>query len=280
MKRMRVGEELSTEKRSSEELDARCDALRALSEDEVPFVVAGAYAYFEYTGIFRDTKDLDVFLRRRDVPRAMASLERAGFRTEMLDRVWIAKGYRGEWFVDLIFSSGNGVCVVDDGWFAHARRGVVMDVPALLAPPEEMIWSKAFVCERDRFDGHDVANIIRARGDELDWDRLLVRFDEDWEVLLAQLVFYRYVFPSDRSKVPGRVVRELLRRAAATVSDGDGPRRVCRGPLLSKTQYRHVLEHLSYEDGCALREDASCDPPDAPQAREEFDAELSPGGGR
>jgi hypothetical protein len=277
----RVGEELSTEKRCAGELDARYDALRALTEDGVPFVVAGAYAFFEYTGIFRDTKDLDVFLRRRDVPHAFASLERAGFRTELLDSVWIAKGYRGEWYVDLIFSSGNGVCVVDDAWFAHAHRGVVMKVPVLLAPPEEIIWSKGFVCERDRFDGNDVANLIRARGDELDWDRLLARFDEDWEVLLAQLVLFRYVFPSDRAKVPSRIMRKLMRRAARTAAEGAWERRVCRGPLLSKTQYRHVLEHLPYEDGCALR-GLDCDPEDGMDsggAREEFHAELSPGGG-
>src|SRR5919204_6651662 len=154
----RIGEERSTEKRCSGELDARADALRALVEDGVPFLVAGAYAFFEYTGIFRDTKDLDVFLRREDLDAARASLERAGFRTEQVDPVWLAKGFRGEWFVDLIHSSGNGVAVVDDLWFAYAREGEIMGVPVLLAPPEEIIWSKAYVCERERYDGHDITN--------------------------------------------------------------------------------------------------------------------------
>jgi Uncharacterised nucleotidyltransferase len=273
----RIGEELSTEKRCTAELDARCDALHALTEDGVPFVVAGAYAFFEYTGIFRDTKDLDVFLRRRDLERAFASLERAGFRTEMVDDGWLAKGYRGEWFVDLIFSSGNGVAVVDDAWFEHARPGEVMGVQVLLAPPEEMIWSKGYVCERERFDGHDVANLIRAAGDDMDWHRLLARFDDDWEVLLAQLVFYRYAFPSERSKVPDGLMRELLRRTFATMRDGDSDRRVCRGTLLSKTQYRHVLDHLGYADGRAQREAGREGEPEA--EREALDAELSPGSG-
>ena len=59
------------------------DALQALAGSGVPFLVAGAYAFFEYTGIFRDTKDLDVFLRERDLDEAFRVLERAGFRTEI-----------------------------------------------------------------------------------------------------------------------------------------------------------------------------------------------------
>ena len=277
----RIGEELSTEKRTSDELDARADALHALGEDGVPFIVAGAYAFFEYTGIFRDTKDLDVFLRRRDLDAAFASLGRAGFRTELKDPVWLGKGYRGEWFVDLIFSSGNGVAVVDDLWFANARDGEVMGVPVLLAPPEEMIWSKGFVCERERFDGHDVANLVRACGDDMDWDRLVARFDDHWEVLLAQLVLYRFSFPCERSKVPDRIMRELLRRTVDTLSEGDWERRVCRGPFVSRVQYQHVLEHLGYEDAKALRAAESSDEREAPRApaQEEADAELSPGGG-
>jgi hypothetical protein len=275
----RIGEELSTEKRSAGELDARADALHALSGDGVPILVAGAYAFFEYTGIFRDTKDLDVFLRRGDVERAFASLERVGFRTELLDPVWLGKGYRGEWFVDLIFSSGNGVAVVDDVWFANAREGEVMGVPVLLAPPEEMIWSKGFVCERERFDGNDVANLIRARGDEMDWDRLVARFADHWEVLLAQLLLYRFSFPCERSKVPDRVMRDLLRRTVETIAEGDWERRVCRGSFLSKVQYHHVLEHLGYEDAKALRAREREEAREA-AAEEGVDGELSPGGGR
>ncbi len=81
----RAGGDLATRDRSQEELDARAAALRALAASRVPFLVAGAYAFFEYTGIFRDTKDLDLFLRERDLEDAFRVLEQAGFRTE-LDR--------------------------------------------------------------------------------------------------------------------------------------------------------------------------------------------------
>ena len=254
MRPWRQGEESATEQRSAGELDARAEALRALVAERVPFVVAGAYAFFEYTGIFRDTKDLDVFLRREDLERAFEALDAAGFRTELVDPVWIGKAYRGEWYVDLIFSSGNGVAVVDDLWFEHAEPGEVMGVPVLLAPPEEMIWSKAYVCERERYDGNDVAHLLRARGRQMNWQRLLARFDRHWEVLLSQLLMYRFSFPCDRSQVPDWVMRELLRRTWEGMLEGDWERRVCRGPLVSRVQYRHALQHLGYEDGRALRE--------------------------
>lgn len=245
----RAGEDLSTRERSRGELDARADALRALARSNVPFLVAGAYAFSEYTGIFRDTKDLDLFLRERDLPAAFEVLERAGFRTELTDPSWIGKGYRGEWFVDLIFSSGNGVAAVDDAWFRNARRATVMGVDALLAPPEEMLWSKAFVVERDRFDGHDVNHLVLACGDAMDWARVLGRFDRYWEVLFAHVLLFRFTYPGERTKVPGWLVRELTRRALLDDEAGDEAERVCRGNLLSREQYRHDLERAGYEDG-------------------------------
>jgi hypothetical protein len=245
----RPGEDVCTRDRPKGELDARADALDALAAAGVPHLVAGAYAFFEYTGIFRDTKDLDVFLRERHLEDAFRALEAAGFRTEIEDPVWIGKGYRGEWFVDLIYSSGNGIAVVDDLWFEHARPGCVMGRDVLLAPPEEMIWSKGFVLERERYDGADVNHLLHACGAELDWDRLLMRFDRYSEVLLSHLMLFRFAYPCERDLVPERVMRDLLDRVQADVDAGNFERRLCRGNLISRVQYRHDLEQLGYEDG-------------------------------
>ncbi|MGC4001267.1 MAG: hypothetical protein QM767_28925 [Anaeromyxobacter sp.] len=228
--------------RSQGELDARADALRALAGSHVPFLVAGAYAFFEYTGIFRDTKDLDLFLRERDLEDAFRVLEGAGFRTELTDPGWIGKAWRGEWFVDLIFSSGNGVAVVDDAWFENARPGRVMDVPVLLAPPEEMIWSKGFVLERERYDGADVNHLLHACGEHMDWARLLRRFDRYWEVLFSHLLLYTFAFPASRTVVPAWVMDHLARRTLDAHAAGDHPLDMCRGPLMSRVQYQHDLD--------------------------------------
>jgi len=118
-------------------------ALDALRQADVEFLIGGAYALAPYTGILRHTKDLDVFLRRRDCERALAALGGAGFVADLTFPHWLAKAHADDRFIDLIFSSGNGVAVVDDAWFTHAIPGRVLGVPVLHCPPEEMIWSKA-----------------------------------------------------------------------------------------------------------------------------------------
>jgi hypothetical protein len=240
---------VGAQERTQDELDARAAALRALAGSHVPVLVAGAYAFFEYTGIFRDTKDLDLFLRERDLDDAFRVLEDAGFRTELTDPSWIGKGYKGEYFVDLIFGSGNGVAIVDDLWFRHARPGRVMDVEVLLAPPEEIIWSKSFVLERERYDGADVNHLLHACGESLDWERLLMRFDRYWEVLFSHLLLFQFAYPASRSVVPQWLVDELVRRTVANTRGGDHPLPLCRGNLMSRVQYRHDLEELGLRDG-------------------------------
>ena len=66
--------------------------------------------------------------------------------------------------MDVIFNSGNGVARVDDLWFDHAPRTNVLGVIVRLSPAEEMIWSKAFIQERERFDGADVLHLLREVG--------------------------------------------------------------------------------------------------------------------
>ena len=59
---------------------------------------------------------------------------------------------------------------------AHGVPSVVLEVPVHLAAAEEMIWSKAFVMERERYDGADILHILRKSAREVDWVRLLRRF--------------------------------------------------------------------------------------------------------
>jgi len=225
-----------------EELEVRARALEALIAAEVPFIVAGAYAFFAYTGIYRDTKDLDVFLLERDMPAAFEAFERAGFTTDLPDPRWLGKAYFGTRFVDLIFSSSNGLAVVDELWFKHAREGEVLGYRCRLAPPEEIIFSKAFIEERERYDGADINHLIYACGEELDWERLLARFGPHWEVLFSHLLLYNFVYPGSRSRVPTWLMEELVQRTQQVIRSGDGQPELCRGHLISGKQYRHDYE--------------------------------------
>ncbi len=222
--------------------------LDTLTARGVPALVGGAYAFACYTGIERDTKDFDLFIRRDDVERALATLADEGYTTDLPYPHWLAKVHAGSAFVDLIFNSGNGVAAVDDEWFRHATDGVALGVPVKLQPAEEMIWSKAFVMERERYDGADVAHLLHARGERLDWPRLLRRFGPHWRVLLAHLVLYGLVYPGERSRVPAAVLAELLERTRREAV-ANGPRvKVCGGTLLSREQYLHDIEKLGYRD--------------------------------
>ncbi|MGA9520134.1 MAG: nucleotidyl transferase AbiEii/AbiGii toxin family protein [Myxococcaceae bacterium] len=239
---------MQPDQRPAMERGAHLLAISSLKNAEIPFVVAGAYALHLYTGIYRETKDLDLFLKREHVDRALETLSEVGFRTEMSNPVWIAKAHASDdYFADLIFSSGNGVAVVDDLWIERASPGVVHGTPILVAPPEEIIWSKAFVCERERFDGADINHLILARGKQMDWKHLLWRFGSHWEVLLAHLVFYRFSYPGQRDHVPDWVWMDLMERAR-NLENVPSQKRYCRGMLIAKGQYRVDVEHWGYVD--------------------------------
>ena len=65
----------------------------------------------------------------KHVRRALRLLGRAGYQTDLPFPHWIGKAFHGEYFIDVIFNSGNGLCRVDDEWFEHALDNVVLDVP-------------------------------------------------------------------------------------------------------------------------------------------------------
>ncbi len=99
-------------------------------------------------------------MRPEDVGRCSRRSRAPGYRTESRFPHWLGKAHSGDDFVDIIFSSGNGVATVDDDWFAHAVGRGVLGLAVQLCPVEETIWSKAFVMERERYDGADVAHIL------------------------------------------------------------------------------------------------------------------------
>jgi hypothetical protein len=213
----------------------------------IPFLVGGAYALERYTGIARHTKDFDLFVHPRDVERALDLLTAGDCRTELSFPHWLAKAWCGEDVVDLIYSSGNGIALVDDDWFRYAVEETVLDRPVRVIPAEEMIWSKSFIMERERYDGADVAHIVRACADTLDWPRLVRRFDSHWRVLLHHLVLFGFIYPSERARVPAAVMRELTSRLDAELTR-PGSERECQGTLLSRAQYLVDVVHWGYGD--------------------------------
>ena len=155
-------------------------ALLALQAAAVPFLVGGGHAVAHYVGMTRHSKDLDLFVTPDDCPRILAVLRAAGYHTELTFPHWLGKVYSGSECIDVIFSSGNSIATVDTAWFAHAVAGRLLGLPVHFCPPEEILWSKSSVMERERYDGADIMHLLHAYGAQFDWPRLLQRFGVHW----------------------------------------------------------------------------------------------------
>lgn len=222
--------------------------VRALAGAGIPALIGGAYAMRHYAGVRRDTKDLDLFVTRGRARAAVRFLARRGYDARIIAPHWLGKVFADGGYVDLIFGSRNGLCQVDPTWFRHAERGRLLGLPIRWVPPEEMLWSKAFVMARDRFDGADMAQLIRARGRKLDWKRLLERFGPHWPILFTHLVLFVFTYPSEGGAVPAWLLEELERRWREEWSSKNGHRRVCRGTLLSPAEYLEDVGRRGYLD--------------------------------
>jgi hypothetical protein len=183
------------------------------------------------------------------VQRVIAACRQAGYEADLVFSHWLAKIYSPSGFIDVIFGSGNGAAPVDDGWFAHGRPAELLGVAVQIAPVEETLWSKAYVMERERFDGADVAHILLGHAESLDWRRLIDRFGPHWRVLFSHLVLFGFIYPSARSRIPAWVLEELGERLRAEAASPDAAEPVCNGTLLSWAQYLGDVLGGEFRDG-------------------------------
>jgi hypothetical protein len=212
-------------------------ALRSLNAAGVPYVVAGAYAIYEHTGIYRQTKDLDVFLEPAQVVAAMRALREEGFVARLEQAHWLAKAVQGDYFVDLIYGMGNGLAPIDDDWYRHSKPAILAATPVRVAPVEELIWHRLFINERHRHDMADIAHLIFAVGPAMDWHRLVEKTAEHWPLLLSQLLMFNYVYPEHQSGAPTWVMEQLLERARHEMRRERSGEAVTRGTLISRFSF-------------------------------------------
>jgi hypothetical protein len=226
------------------------NVLETLRRAEIPFLISGGFALQRFTGIVREVRDLDIFVLEKDIHPALEALSQAGYPTELTFSHWLGKVYdkTDTEYVDLIFSSGNGLCKVTQTWFERAVPSEVFDMPVLLCAPEEMIWQKAFIMERERYDGADVAHLILSQGETLDWERIVGLFGRHWRVLLSHLILFEFIYPTERSKVPLWVRQKFLGLLQQEFDRPSAEDQVCQGPLLSRSQFRVDTEHWGYRD--------------------------------
>lgn len=219
-----------------------------LTDAGIPFLLGGAYALSHYTGITRHTKDLDVFVRPQHCQAALDVLSEHGYRTELTFEDWLGKAICNDDFVDLIFNSRNRIAAVDDDWFRFSEGGTFLGREVRLAPAEETVWSKAFIMERERYDGADIAHILHAQADKLNWHRLMRRFGEHWRVLYVHIILFGFIYPSQQRRIPRWVLGTLARNLADETRRPPPSDSVFRGTMLSAQQYEIDLRTWGYRD--------------------------------
>ncbi|MBK8905000.1 MAG: nucleotidyltransferase [Anaerolineaceae bacterium] len=232
------------------ELFARC--LRALNEGGVPYLVAGAHAKHAYTGVWRDTKDLDLFLCAADLERVLDLLANEGLDTSVEYPHWLAKASNDDYFIDLIFGMGHGRIQVDESWFAHKRPIEVAGVETFLIPPEELFVSKAFVIERYRCDVADILHLVLSLKGELDWARVLDLLGNHRALVLVHLLLFDFVYPGRRDALPKELMQELFDEVQRRWQEPRLAAKAFRGLLLDPHSFVVDLDDWGYRDAREL----------------------------
>ncbi len=248
-------------------------ALEALNAAGVDYVVAGAYAIYEHTGIYRKTKDLDLFFEPKSILPAARALRDAGFVMRLEDEHWLAKATSGEYFVDLIYGMGNGMSFIDEGWIRNSRPGILAATSVKIAPAEELIWHRLFISERHRHDMSDIVHLILCVGDALDWERLVGRVGDNWPLLLSQVLMFAYVYPGHKSNIPKWVPEQLIERARKEFEhqDEELDQDLTRGPVISRFSFTIDVREWGFHDP---RSEMVRDARNKPEVREIVEADV------
>lgn len=224
------------------------EILDHMHSTRVPFLVGGGLAISFYTGIPRATKDLDIYVEARDYPKLLGFFEENGFGIEVHDVRWIAKIRKEDMYVDVIFNSVNSICRVDKVWFERAVPGELFERQVRFLSPEELLWSKAYVRNRERYDGADICHLILKKGENMDWHHVLDRLDPHWHLLLIDVLLFQFIYPGNfMTCIPKWLFEELMGRASDQYKLPAPHEMVCRGPLIDSTQYAIDVREWNYK---------------------------------
>lgn len=213
----------------SDTLEIFRQALTALNESGVPYVVGGAFAVYHYTTAWRNTRDLDVYVEPDIAPQAAEILRKVGYEDygEMAegDRDWIYHAIKDGAIVDVIWEPPNRLQPVDSSFYDRGDDDVLLGVPVCFIPIDELILAKLFTLNHDRTDWPDIFRLVQMRSSDIDWERLLYKVGEHWEILLAFIVIYDWAYPSEMRKIPTEIRCELLQRKIDLPIDSNKPTR-------------------------------------------------------
>ena len=182
-------------------------AIAAVREAGVAHALGGGLAISFYTGLWRSTKDLDLYILPASRERTIAALSRVGladyFPLAPYDRSWIYRGHQEGAVVDVIWALANGVAQIDQAWLECAPKVEVAGESLPLVAPEELLWSKVHVLQRDRCDWPDLVNLLFCVGPAMQWERLLRRLGTEQPLLASLLLAFCWIAPGRAAALPG-----------------------------------------------------------------------------
>lgn len=243
--------------KSEKAQDFYVESLKILNKSNVPFMVGGTFAVNAYLGINRGTKDMDIFCKPSDFPKLAAIFSNNGFKVQVTDERWLGKVFKDKHFFDLIFNSANSNMPVTDIWLKESQKEKIFGTEVYVLPPTELIWSKVFIENRDKYHGNDIAHLILRKSKNIDWKRLLTHMDQYWEVLLVHVLRFRFIYPSEREAVPKWLVDELLKRLITQISLPTSKEKVCHGRLLSFSDFEVDVREWGFTDIYGWQKDAT-----------------------
>jgi len=205
-------------------------ALDLAQKREIPFALGGAFAVATYTGFWRNTKDLDLYVLpqyRESMIEVMDDVGLSDYYDEKpYDRWWIYRAHLGDIIVDTIWAMANHRAQIDDLWMSGPEvklRGYSLKV----LPAEAMLWDKLYIMQRDRCDWPDVLNLLYAAGREIRWEYLVRRMGPDVALLAGILAVFAWIAPGLARELPEWLWPRLgiaAPAAAAAVVEIDKPR--------------------------------------------------------
>jgi len=170
------------------------------------FAVSGGFATSFYTGLWRNTKDMDLCVRPADRDAMVGVTREAGlhdlYDEKPYDRGWIYRATHEGLIVDIIWQLANYQGVVDDAWLTGGADVTLYGDTVRLVSPEELIWSKIHIFQRERCDFPDIANVLYATGATLDWSRLIGRLAGEERLLGSVLLLFSWLAPGRAQTFP------------------------------------------------------------------------------
>jgi hypothetical protein len=176
-------------------------------------MLGGGFALAAFTGRWRDTKDIDFYIKPEDRDAVVTTLTKVGFADyfsrRTYDRKWIYRSVKSDVIVDIIWSMANQRAQVDPIWFERAGSVTIRGEKILTVPLEEFLWCKLYIIQRDHCDWTDLFNLLYAVGDRIDWRHLFARLEEDLPLLKALLTAYCWLCPDRARQLPDWLWRHL-----------------------------------------------------------------------